>query len=267
MGSATGGLAVVIPARLGSTRFPGKLLRKVAGRSVLEWTWSRARCVEGLSGIWIATDSEEIAAEAANFGGSVLHTGSHPSGTDRVGAAVDQIAPRPQWVVNLQGDEPLVDPGTIASLCDALRRGKDEVITCATALRTYDEWVDPAVVKVVCAADGQALYFSRAPIPASAAGPRPEAFEQVRALARAHIGIYGYPAGLLQRLLSLPPSPLERAESLEQLRALEAAIPIRVLQVEDGGCSIDTPEDLLRVQAILEAETENARGPRLRGQP
>ncbi len=266
MGSASGGLAVVIPARLASTRLPKKLLRKIAGRSVLEWTWSRIPRVANLAGVWIATDSDEIAGEATRFGADVLRTGPQPSGTDRVGAAIAGLTPRPRWVVNLQGDEPLVDPETISALCAALGSGDDQLVTCAAPIRDVREWCDPSVVKVVCDADGCALYFSRAPIPGAPGATADARFARARDLARVHVGIYGYPVPLLERLLALPPSPLERIESLEQLRALEAGIPMRVVQVGPQGPSVDTAEDLRRVESILHAAGDaTARPARGRG--
>jgi 3-deoxy-manno-octulosonate cytidylyltransferase (CMP-KDO synthetase) len=262
MASAAAGPAIVIPARLDATRFPGKLLHRIAGRSILEWTWRRAREVAGISGVWVATDSDEIAREASAFGAPVLRTQAHRSGTDRVGAAVRQIRPAPRWVVNLQGDEPLVAPRTIARLCDTLRATDEEMVTCAAPVSSLDEWRDPNVAKVVCSADGRALYFSRAPIPASKRGVDKEAFATLRLLPLAHVGIYGYPASVLERLLALPAAPLEQAESLEQLRALEAGIPIRVVHVDVGGYGVDTPQDLLRVEPILQREMEASRDKR-----
>ncbi len=249
-----GGVAVVIPARLGATRFPGKLLARVAGRSVLEWTWGRARVARGPRGVWIATDSDEIAAQAERFGARVVRTGDHRSGTDRAAAAAAAIDPPPAWVVNVQGDEPLIDPGAIEAVCRAVRATREELITCSAPLADRAEWTAPAVVKVVVTRRGEAIYFSRAPIPGTKDGPTAEAFERVRGVARAHVGIYGYPLDLLRRLCALPSSPLEQLESLEQLRALEAGVRIRVLPLGGRSQAVDTPEDLERVRPLLEAE-------------
>jgi 3-deoxy-manno-octulosonate cytidylyltransferase (CMP-KDO synthetase) len=254
MDSAKQGLAVIIPARFESVRFPGKLLHEIAGKTVLERTWRRAREIGGLQGIWIATDSDEIARAAASFGAGVLRTGRHPSGTDRVGEAVGAIQPAPGWVINLQGDEPLLDPRAIEQVAAALRAGDGEIVTCAAPLASPRDWLDPAVVKVVISRAGRALYFSRAPVPGSPSGPVPEAFELARQHAFQHIGIYGYPVALLQRFLALAPSPLEEAESLEQLRALEAGIPIRVIRLTVSSPAVDTPADLLRVCQLVEEE-------------
>jgi 3-deoxy-manno-octulosonate cytidylyltransferase (CMP-KDO synthetase) len=255
-----GGVAVVIPARLGATRFPGKLLSRAAGRTILEWTWSRAHRVGGIQGVWIATDSDEIASEARTFGAEVIRTGDHRSGTDRVAAAANEIVPRPEWVVNVQGDEPLIAPETISAVAAALRETPGVLVTASAPLTDFRAWVDPAVVKVVACQRGEALYFSRAPIPATKEGPTPEAFARVRSVARAHVGIYGYPLGLLRRLCELSASTLEQIESLEQLRALEAGLRIRVIAVAARTQAVDTPEDLERVRPLLEAEAHRAPG-------
>jgi len=249
-----GGVAVVIPARLDATRFPGKLLARAAGRTILEWTWSRTRRAEGVQTVWIATDSDEIATEAGRFGAQVIRTGEHRSGTDRVAAAADAITPPPDWVVNVQGDEPLIAPATIGALCAVLRETPGTLVTCSAPLQDYRAWIDPTVVKVVVDARGDALYFSRAPIPAVKEGATPAAFARVRNVARAHVGIYGYPLDLLRRLRDLPASPLELIESLEQLRALEAGVRIRVVAVAASSQAVDTPADLERVRPALEVE-------------
>jgi len=247
-------LAILIPARLESSRFPGKLLQSVAGRSVLEWTWSRAVAAVGQESVWIATDSAEIARTVAGFGGAVLRTGPCASGTDRVGAALNAIAPAPRWVINLQGDEPLMEPAVILKVAERLRRTDDAIVTCASPLACYEDWIDPAVVKVISAPDGRALCFSRLPIPGTRAPRGPAAFAAVRGRVRQHIGLYGFPAGLLQRFLALSPTELEAAEGLEQWRALEAGIPILVVPVDWSAPAIDTPADLERARPALEAE-------------
>ncbi len=266
MGSAPSGLVVIIPARIGSTRFPGKLLARAGGRTLIEWTWRRAARVEGLDRVWIATDSPEIETEATSFGASVVRTGACASGSDRVGAALDQIAPTPAAVINLQGDEPLVAAEALAAVRDGLRAGGEEIVTCASPLPTREAWLDPAVVKVIRNPAGRAVYFSRAPIPAAPDGSGPEAFVRAQATARVHVGIYGYPVPILRRLIALAPSPLERAESLEQLRALEAGIPIRVVDVPPGGRSVDTPEDWEVVRKILDEEAESGAAGREEGE-
>jgi 3-deoxy-manno-octulosonate cytidylyltransferase (CMP-KDO synthetase) len=255
-----GGVAVVIPARLGATRFPRKLLARAAGRTILEWTWMRARDTAGLRGVWIATDSGEIEAEARAFGAQVIPTGDHRSGTDRVAAAAGAIDPAPEWIVNVQGDEPLIAPATIGAVAVALRETPGTLVTCSAPLGDHRAWVDPAVVKVVTDERGYALYFSRAPIPATKGGASAEAFAHIRGVARAHVGIYGYPLDLLRQLCALPSSALEQAESLEQLRALEAGLRIRVIPVGERSQAVDTPADLERVRPWLAAEVHRTAG-------
>jgi 3-deoxy-manno-octulosonate cytidylyltransferase (CMP-KDO synthetase) len=247
-------LAIVIPARLDSSRFPAKLLRRVAGRTILEWTWSRAVAARGATGVWIATDSAEIELEAIAFGAPVIRTGACATGTDRVAAAIDSIRPAPRWVIDLQGDEPRIEPTVIERVAERLRGVDEAIVTCGSPLASYEDWIDPDVVKVVSAADGRALSFSRLPIPGTRARPDPAAFAAVRGLVLQHIGLYGFPCGLLRRFLALSPTKLEVVEGLEQWRALEAGIPILVVPVEWSAPSIDTPADLERARPALEAE-------------
>jgi 3-deoxy-manno-octulosonate cytidylyltransferase (CMP-KDO synthetase) len=247
-------LAVVIPARLDSTRFPAKLLQPVAGRTVLEWTWSRARAARGVDGVWIATDSDEIARAAAAFGAAVVRTGACASGSDRVAEALAAIRPAPRFVIDLQGDEPLIDPAAITRVAETLRASGEAIVTCGAPLSTFEDWVDPDVVKVVCAPDGRALLFSRLPIPGTRGRPDPAAFARVRSLVMQHVGLYGFPSGLLRRFLALSRSRLEEIEGLEQWRAMEAGIAVRVVAIEWAAPSIDTPADLERARAALEAE-------------
>lgn len=254
MGCTGGGTAVIIPARLLSTRFPAKLLHEVAGRSILEWTWRRAREATGPSSVFIATDSPEISQVASSFGARVVHTGACASGTDRVAEAAGQLFPRPSAVINLQGDEPLVDPSSIERICAALRTHQDRIVTCGTRFASEGEWRDRSIVKVVTDLEGKALYFSRAPIPGLHSGHSGDRFCAIREQVLAHVGIYGYPIDILARLTALPPTPLEELESLEQLRALQHGVPIRVLEVAATAPSVDTPEDLERVRPLLEEE-------------
>jgi len=251
MVSPSEGLAIIIPARYDASRFPGKLLQLAGKRTILEHTWRRASQVSAADTVTIATDSEQIAAAAESFNAPVIMTGAQPSGTDRIAAAISELRPAPRWVVNLQGDEPLINPANISLLCDQLRTSDDEIVTCATKIESASEWSDPNIVKVVCDESDRALYFSRAAIPATQAGQGDDAFRLISSLCMGHIGIYGYPVAILRRLQALEPSPLERAESLEQLRALEAGITIRVIKVEERSVSVDTPEDLQKVREIM----------------
>lgn len=227
----------IIPARWGSTRFPGKALHPIAGKPLLQHVWERCRKARALESVIIATDDMRIAEAAFAWGAEVALTSSrHQSGTDRV-AEVARRAPEFTHILNIQGDEPLTDP----KLLDRLVRemAKDSAIEMISAAHPFANTADvasPHQVKVVRAKNGDALYFSRAPIPFER-----ESVSQVRPLR--HQGIYGYTRATLLRLIAWKPSPLERAESLEQLRALENGVRIRVLVTGSGSPGVDTPAD------------------------
>jgi 3-deoxy-manno-octulosonate cytidylyltransferase (CMP-KDO synthetase) len=199
----------------------------------------------GVDLVAVATDDERIAAAASRAGARALMTGPAATGTDRVAQAVCQLAPRPEIVVNLQGDEPLIEPAAIEALLEAMADPTVEMATLARPLES-GELERPHVVKVVCSASGDALYFSRAPIPyRRAGGPSP--------LARAHVGVYAFREPFLQAFASLEPGSLEQEEALEQLRALERGHRIKVVETRYGGFGVDTPDDLERARAILKA--------------
>jgi 3-deoxy-manno-octulosonate cytidylyltransferase (CMP-KDO synthetase) len=228
---------IVIPARWASTRFPGKPLAPIAGVSLIQRVYERAVQARLASAVYIATDDARIAAHVASFGGRVLQPeGEFQSGTDRIAAAVRSLDVSFDAVINVQGDEPLIDTLVIDQLIAAL--AESEMATLACPLLTDDELTARDVVKVVADLTGHALYFSRAPLAS-------------RDTALRHIGIYGYRAETLQRFTALPPSPLERAESLEQLRALQNGIRIRVLQTPKPHLGVDRPEDVGRVEEEL----------------
>lgn len=251
------GFAVVVPARLGSTRLPKKMLRDLAGKPLIRWTWeavSQSRADE----IIIATDSEEVRSVCEAFGARVsLTSGLHLSGTDRVA----EVAKLEKWpddfvVVNVQGDEPLMSPRFVDHVAGLLATDKTaDIATLAQPLRDETEWMDPACVKVVCAGNGRALYFSRAPIPWQrdrvSGGNRPPS----AGLALRHIGLYAYRVGALSRFSSLPVEPLEACEALEQLRALVGGFGIIVSVVDSGATprGVDTAADLAMVAGILRA--------------
>jgi 3-deoxy-D-manno-octulosonate cytidylyltransferase len=235
-----------IPARYGSTRLPGKPLLPIAGRPMIEHVYTRVARVPGLARVVVLTDDERIARAVEAFGGEWEMTPPDcASGTDRIAWAArhwDAAA-----VVNIQGDEPLIDPEAVSRVAEHLAaHPEDPVVTLATPALA-DEMGNPNAVKVVLARDGSALYFSRSAIPY----PR----QEEGAAPLKHLGIYGYQRDALLRLAGLAPTPLERSESLEQLRALENGIPIRVLVVERGSFGVDTAEDLERVEAILRSGT------------
>jgi 3-deoxy-manno-octulosonate cytidylyltransferase (CMP-KDO synthetase) len=236
-------VAVIIPARFGASRFPGKPLAELAGKPLIAHVVERARAARGVDVVAVATDDERIARAADAAGARAIMTGPAATGTDRVAQAARQLSPRPELVVNLQGDEPLIEPAAIETLVEAMRAGGAEMGTLARPL-DEGELERTQVVKVVTDLRGDALYFSRAPIPHRRAGG-------ASPLARAHVGIYAFTAAFLERFASLPPGRLEGEESLEQLRALENGIRIRVADTAYRGFGIDTPEDLERARALL----------------
>lgn len=237
---------VVIPARLQASRLPGKPLEKIGGEAMIVQVWRRA--VEAdLGPVLVATDSLGIADAVEAAGGRALLTRSdHASGSDRVHEAVSKIDPEGtyKFVVNLQGDLPTLQPGLLAACVAPLRQGEADIATLAAEIQDEAERDDPHVVKVIATpASGsgalRALYFTRATAPAGE-GPLYH-----------HIGLYAFRREALQRFVSLPPSPLERREKLEQLRALEDGMRIDVALVDTVPLGVDTPADLERARALM----------------
>lgn len=238
---------VVIPARYASERLPGKLLLDIAGKSMLQRVWEAA-CKSSAREVVIATDGDNIAKAARAFGAKVQMTAaSHKSGSDRIAEAVvgmddDHI------IVNMQGDEPLLPPVLLDQAAAALaaRPGVD-MATIAEQFAVDDSPVDIAAVKVVCAADGKALYFSRAPLPWPAG-------EDGSVPCLRHVGVYAYRVSFLRRFVGMPPAPMEISERLEQLRALYHGCQVHVeLACQAAGHGVDTESDLARVRALVES--------------
>jgi 3-deoxy-manno-octulosonate cytidylyltransferase (CMP-KDO synthetase) len=237
----------VIPARFASSRFPGKPLALIAGKTMLEHVYARASQARYLTKVVIATDDARIYSEARRFGGNVRNTRpDHPSGTDRVAEVAS--AENCELVVNIQGDEPLIDPGAIdAAVLSMLDNPDVPMGTLKKAIEDVGEYHNPNVVKVVTDRAGNAIYFSRTPIPFV----RDE--QQWRpGLHFKHIGLYVYRRDFLLGYSDLPVGPLETAERLEQLRALENGFKIRVVETEYESLGVDTPEDLERVAGWFE---------------
>ena len=236
------GIVGAIPARYASTRLPGKPLLPIAGRPMIEHVYERVARARGLDRVVVLTDDERIAQAVEAFGGAWEMTPAEcASGTDRIAWAArkwDAAA-----VVNVQGDEPLIEPEAVSALARHLAGHPGDPLVTLAAEALPDELDNPNAVKVVLSLAGYALYFSRSRIPyrRQEGGPAP----------LKHLGIYGYQREALLRLAGLTPTPLERSESLEQLRALEHGIPIRVLRVERGSPGVDTREDLERVERLL----------------
>lgn len=236
----------IIPARLQSSRLPRKLLLAETGKPLLQYTWEQATRAKSLAGVVIATDSEEIARTVRRFGGQVEMTGEHPSGTDRIAEVVRRTCKDAEIIVNIQGDEPEINPGYIDRLVKTLvDHPTVEMSTLATPITSRRELDDHSCNKVVCAEDGRALYFSRATIPYVRDSVWDELL-QTNSPWLLHLGLYAYRLDFLLRLTQLPPSKLERLEKLEQLRVLEIGARIQVAVVEQRSVGIDTPEDYAR---------------------
>jgi 3-deoxy-manno-octulosonate cytidylyltransferase (CMP-KDO synthetase) len=235
----------IIPARWGSTRFPGKALHQIGGKPLLRHVWERCQGAKKLDRLIIATDDFRIAEAAFDWGAEVAMTsGKHVSGTDRIAEVAKKLTGF-SHVVNIQGDEPMVDPRLIDRLVSELRRDKQvEMITAAHPFEDPADAASPHQVKVVLGRNGDALYFSRAPIPFAR-----DASEEAHYFR--HQGIYGYRRDLLLRFVRWKTSPLERAESLEQLRALENGVRIRVVMAGSGSPGVDTPEDAQRLERLI----------------
>lgn len=239
-------LIAILPARWGSTRFPGKPLHLIAGKPLIQHVWERCLKAKKLSGIIVATDDPRILDAVQSFGGdAVLTSPDHPTGTDRLAEAIKAI-PSASHILNIQGDEPLIDPALIDQLAQALLDDPHlDMVTAANPLDPADPAVtDPNVVKVVLKKNGHALYFSRSPLPFFR---NPVADLPVLR----HKGIYGYSRSFLETFVTWPPSPLEQAESLEQLRALENNATIRVIITDDTSPGVDTPQQALEIEHIL----------------
>lgn len=245
---------VLIPARLASTRLPDKPLADIAGLPMIVRVAQRA-AASGARRVVVAADSARIADACAAHGvQAVLTRADHPSGSDRLAEACDALGlPDDHTVVNVQGDEPLIDPALIDAVAALLaRRPQAAMSTAAHAIASQEEFVNPNVVKVVLQADGLALYFSRAPIPWWRDGSTRGAALPASPAPLRHVGIYGYRAGFLRAFPALPPAPVEQCEALEQLRALWHGhrIAVHVTDAQPGP-GVDTPEDLARVRALL----------------
>ena len=242
----------VIPARYNSTRFPGKVLAPLCGRPLIHWVIERVSQVQCLSDVMVATDDHRVCTVAEAAGAKAVMTKpDHLSGTDRVAEAAAEIDV--DIILNVQGDEPLIDPELVDQVGRVLAEDPSvDMATAAAPLYNPDDYVSPNVVKVVMGCNGQALYFSRAPIPYDRDGEHPIHGDHEPLYWR-HIGIYGYQAAFLQRVVRTPPSRYEQVEKLEQLRALELGCRMTVIPAEDFGASVDTPEDLERVEAQIRA--------------
>ena len=251
----------IIPSRFGSSRFPGKPLAMLAGKPLVAWVVEAVKKAKSLDEVFVATDDERIVKAVEEYGGTAVMTPSElPSGTDRIACAAknrfggdfgdDDI------LVNIQGDEPLIDPRLIDELVAKLENGKGfEMATAVTPIRNAADFAAKTVVKVVLDRDDGALYFSRAPIPCDRDNTPDFSPSHLLTLSPSlyfrHLGIYAYRGGFLKRYIAEPPCALEKTEKLEQLRALWMGARIAVVRTADEGVGVDTPEDAERVAKIL----------------
>ncbi len=238
-------VAVVIPARYASTRLPAKPLHPIAGKPLIQHVWERCARAKGIESVIVATDDMRIAEAAFAFGAEVAMTSpKHRSGTDRVAEVAKKLRGYTH-IVNVQGDEPLVDPVVVAKLAATMAKDKKiEMITSASVFMPDDDVTNPNMVKVVLDRASNGLYFSRSPIPyLRGDGLRPSFYR--------HQGIYGYTTKFLLQFVKWKPGILEQAESLEQLRALENGTKIRVVLAKHAAVSVDTPEDVTAVERLL----------------
>lgn len=242
----------IIPARWASTRFPGKPLHLIAGKPLVQHVWERCQECSSLDSIIVATDDERIADTCRGFGAKVAMTAAeHPTGTDRIAEAAEAV-PQATHIINIQGDEPLIEPALIDQLAAALLA--DDGLDMATAANAFDSQElqnDPNVVKCVLRHNGDALYFSRSPLPFQrSASPQLTCYR--------HKGIYAYRKEFLQQFIQWEPSPLELAESLEQLRALENNARIKVIITDDTSGGVDTLEQAQELEKFLQSQISNS---------
>lgn len=241
----------IIPARYGSTRFPGKPLTLIQGKTMIRRVWEQAKKAQALAEVVVATDDDRIAAEVISFGGRVIMTDeAHPTGTDRCREALEKIESVSSIIydaaINIQGDEPFIDPEQISLVASCFQDSSTQLATLIKRLSKTEDLVNPNIIKVVVSDLGQALYFSRSPIPYF----RGE--EQENWISKGnyykHIGIYGYRSDVLRQITGLPQGELEKTESLEQLRWLQHGYTIQVRETHTESRSVDTPEDLMHFE-------------------
>lgn len=235
----------VIPARLGSTRLSEKILRSINGKTMIQHVWERARQAKRLETVVVATDDTRIQQCVEGFGGRAIMTRKdHPNGTSRIAEVMNSF--KQDLVINIQGDQPLVDPKALDEMVSIFEKSKDvEMLTLAVRMTDRASFENPNVVKVVCDAKGDALYFSRATIP-FVQGKQDGAFSFLK-----HLGVYGYRRDFLLNFVAWEPGILENIEKLEQLRVLERGRSIRVIETAYDFISVDTEEDLREVEKRL----------------
>ncbi|MUG68370.1 3-deoxy-manno-octulosonate cytidylyltransferase [Paenibacillus campinasensis] len=237
-------VVAVIPARYGSTRFPGKPLATIQGKTMIEHVYTKVLAARKIDEVWVATDDQRIVDEVSSFGGKcILTSANHQTGTDRIAECAESLAA--DIIINVQGDEPLIKGSMIDRLVEAFEDHNDlKMATFKSKIKDQSTVNDPNIVKVITNQAGFAIYFSRYAIPFNRDGREDLTYFK-------HLGIYGFKSSFLKEYVSLEQSPLELFESLEQLRALENGIQIKVIDTEETLISVDTPEDLKLVEEYL----------------
>jgi 3-deoxy-manno-octulosonate cytidylyltransferase (CMP-KDO synthetase) len=237
---------VVLPARYGSTRFPGKPLVEISGKPLVEWVYRRASQIDGVGELVVATDDRRIADAVESFGGNVVLTsGHHETGTDRV-AEIARGSDR-EIIVNLQGDEPVFDPRMVEDMVDRLAADPGtDIVTACHPIDSNGDYENPNVVKVVADSHGRALYFSRSPIPHGLYRQHGDATQAYR-----HVGVYAFRKKVLLRFTQMDRTPLEQSERLEQLRALENGMRIDLVVTDTRTVGVDVPDDVKKVEKEL----------------
>ena len=235
--------AAIIPARMGSTRFPGKVLANLGGKPIVQWVWERTKASKA-DEVIVASDSEEVIRAVQAFGGNAQMTSpNHPSGSDRIWEVASKLDC--DIIINVQGDEPFMEPSVIDNLIDVMQESPAPDMATVVVPSTREQIANnPNSPKVVVSADNTALYFSRSPIPFLREGGTDMPLYK-------HWGIYAYSRAALSKFVSLPESPLEKCEKLEQLRALENGMKIKVIKTNFQSIGIDTPEDLVQAEQYL----------------
>ena len=245
-------IAGIIPARFASTRFPGKPLADIGGKTMIRRVYEQASRAASLSEVWVATDDKRIFEHVSGFGGKVLMTAdTHRTGTERCSEALDMLERQGRTfevVINIQGDEPFIDPAQIEKLTACFIRPEVQIATLIRELNSEEELFNPNIIKVVIDAHGKALYFSRAAIP-FCRGKEIKDWQASHKFYK-HIGIYAYRCEVLKKIVQFEPTPLEIAESLEQLRWIENGISIHVEITDLESHSVDTPEDLKKLKQV-----------------
>ena len=248
-------IAGVIPSRWGSTRFPGKSLASIAGKPMIQWVVERVKQAKELDVVIVATDDDRISECVRSLNIPDVQVAmtrpDHPTGTDRIAEAVEHLDL--DAVINVQGDEPLIDPALIDELAGVISSNEWDMATAATPVEEEHQITEPSVVKVVFNRHGQALYFSRSTIPHIR---EPEGLPDPGIYWR-HIGIYAYRRDYLLKLVAEPPCEMEQLEKLEQLRALDMGCRMKVIKTRDFGIGVDTPEDIAKAEQLLNQQETN----------